>query len=177
MIDKASVISAISAAKRGGDNPRSLNAFVATLLEAFWKQDELARFSLTGNACPSKPGSVAKEKFPEHYLDAISRKFLSAANLQNESLLLISTFYLLTDFTIKQWAVIFKDSRVSDGDVRKSVSDKLLNAHTAVVRKKKKEGESASVIMSDDGNSSTSNDEIGNQMDQSFTSGTPSPTR
>jgi hypothetical protein len=73
LIGKSELTAAIASGLRGGDNKRSFNAFIGSLMLAYWKQEELAEFSLTGTACPSKPGSTPKEKFPEEYAKAISR--------------------------------------------------------------------------------------------------------
>lgn len=60
-------------AGRIGKSDRDLNATVSAILDAFWKPEELAELCLSGKSCPSKPGSVAKKKFPEEILDATIR--------------------------------------------------------------------------------------------------------
>lgn len=56
---------------------RRLNATVATLLSAWFTDEELSKMSLAGKACPSIPGSKPKVKFDEEILDAITRKPLN----------------------------------------------------------------------------------------------------
>ena len=81
LIDKDTVLSAVATGKRNGDTDRSLNSFIKTLLLFYWKDEELAKLCLTGAACPSIPGSVPKEKFPDHYADAICRKYIGLYNI------------------------------------------------------------------------------------------------
>ena len=71
LISKATVVSAVATGKREGDNLRSLAAFMKIMLTSLWTDEELAAFSLTGEACRSIEDAVPKDKFPDEYTDAI----------------------------------------------------------------------------------------------------------
>lgn len=74
LVEKSAVTSAVAAGKREGNNHRSLRSFIKVLLTSYWTDDELASFSLTGEACRSLEDAVPKDKFPENYTEALIRK-------------------------------------------------------------------------------------------------------
>lgn len=70
-ISAAAMRRILIAAKTKGKQNYNLSGIVTAILDAFWKPDELAKMCLSGNACPSIPGSVPKKKFPETMFDSI----------------------------------------------------------------------------------------------------------
>jgi len=66
----------IKARMKEKDPSRRLNATVAILLSSWFSYAELANLSLSGKGCPSIADSVAKPKFPEVILEAITRNYL-----------------------------------------------------------------------------------------------------
>lgn len=131
VIDKPTLTAATAGALTGGDTERSVNKFISTLMGAFWKPYELANFCISGNPCPSKTDSVAKEKFPTNYKTALQRNILRNVLPIILHLIFIYLFAVI-EYAIAQWPVIHKNEKaiVSDVDINRAISARLLSCHT-----------------------------------------------
>ena len=69
-------LKAKTAIRADGNQQKSLNNGVAELLESMYTTTQMANMSMSGNACPSIPGAVAKLKFPEDIVEAIRSSYL-----------------------------------------------------------------------------------------------------
>lgn len=70
MIDRDALKNAVAYGSTANTD-HNFNLMINTILDAFFKQSELASFSLSGKPCPNMKGSVAKAKIPPNIMQAL----------------------------------------------------------------------------------------------------------
>lgn len=69
------------ALKTDGNSNKSRNNGIAIIMDALYQSEELANMSLSGNACPSMPGSKPKPAISKEVLNEIIGTLLSTKPL------------------------------------------------------------------------------------------------
>ncbi|XP_045036883.1 uncharacterized protein LOC116922339 [Daphnia magna] len=114
LISESSLRKAKVALKTDGNSNKSRNNGIAIIMDALYQPEELANMSLSGNACPSMPGSKPKP--------AISKEVL------NE----------IIGFMVRYWDQAYKGSILTEQQVKEAVSAKFMAVHTREKKQKKK---------------------------------------
>lgn len=81
LISESSLRKAKVALKTDGNSNKSRNNGIAIIMDALYQSEELANMSLSGNACPSMPGSKPKPAISKEVLNEIIGTLLSTKPL------------------------------------------------------------------------------------------------
>lgn len=81
LISESSLRKAKVALKTDGNSKKSRNNGIAIIMDALYQPEELANMSLSGNACPSMPGSKPKPAISKEVLNEIIGTLLSTKPL------------------------------------------------------------------------------------------------
>ncbi len=135
LISESSLRKAKVALKTDGNSNKSRNNGVAIIMDALYQPEESANMSLSGNACPSMPGSKPKPANPKEVLNEIIGT-LSTKPLFYASDSYITTYFL--GFMVRYWNQAYKGSILTEQQVKEAVSAKLMAVHTREKKQKKK---------------------------------------
>lgn len=81
LISESSLRKEKVALKTDGNSKKSRNNGIAIIMDALYQPEELANMSLSGNACPSMPGSKPKPAISKEVLNEIIGTLLSTKPL------------------------------------------------------------------------------------------------